>query len=85
MRTFLAALLGAAACVPALVHATLILPDPADAAASVPAADVPSLVAAYQPYRDQPAPSWQSLNGAVTHPSRESGMDHGAHHEGAMK
>jgi hypothetical protein len=51
MRMSIAALLGAAALLPALVHATT-LPDPADAAASVPAISVPSAFADYQPYRD---------------------------------
>jgi hypothetical protein len=77
MRMFTAALLGAAAVLPTLVHATPALPDPADAAAPVPAVSVPSAFADYQPYRDQKAPTWQELNRAVTNPSGMAGMSHG--------
>lgn len=77
MRMSIAALLGAAALLPALVHATT-LPDPADAAASVPAVSMPSAFADYQPYRDQKAPTWQELNRAVTSSSGRKGMSHGA-------
>lgn len=78
MRMFIAALLSAAALLPALVHATTTLPDPADAAASVPAVSVPSAFADYQPYRDQKAPAWQELNRSVTSSSGMKGMSHGA-------
>ncbi|MFM0197933.1 hypothetical protein PQQ81_30375 [Paraburkholderia strydomiana] len=78
MRMYIAALVSAAALLPALVHATTPLPDPADAAASVPAVSVPSAFADYQPYRDQKAPSWQELNRAVTSSSGMKGMSHGA-------
>lgn len=77
MRTFIAALLGATAVVPALVHATSPRPDPADAAASVPAVNVPPVFADYRPYREQKAPSWQTLNRAVASPSGGAGMNHG--------
>lgn len=52
MRMFIAALLGASALLPALVHATTTFPDPADAAASVPGVSVLSAFADYHPYRD---------------------------------
>ncbi|WP_236002532.1 hypothetical protein [Paraburkholderia elongata] len=82
MRTFIVALLGATAVLPALVHATPARPDPADAAASVPAVNVPSAFADYRPYREQKAPSWQALNRAVASPSGEPEMDHGQMHTG---
>lgn len=101
MRMFIAALAGAAALLPALVHATTALPDPTDAAASVPAVSVPSVFADYQPYRDQKAPSWQELNRAVTTSPGKPGMshhsqmpsggsdtknnEHGSHHEEPAK
>ncbi|WP_350357559.1 hypothetical protein [Paraburkholderia fungorum] len=75
MRMFIAALLGASALLPALVHATNTLPDPTDAVASVPAVSVPSAFADYQPYRDQKAPTWQELNRSVTGPSGMKGMN----------
>lgn len=78
MRMFIAALLGASALLPALVHATTTFPDPTDAAALVPAVSVPSAFADYQPYRDQKAPTWQEFNQAVTGPSGMKGMSHGA-------
>ncbi|MFM0077976.1 hypothetical protein [Paraburkholderia sediminicola] len=81
MRTFIAALLGATAVLPALVHATPQHSDPADAAASVPAVSVPSAFADYRPYREQKAPTWQALNRAVAGPSG----GHGTHHEGPAK
>ena len=77
MRMFIAALLSAAALLPALVHATTTFPDPADTAASVPAVSVPSAFADYQPYRDHKAPSWQELNRSVTTSSGMKGMSHG--------
>jgi len=73
---FIAALAGAAALLPALMHATTALADPTDAAASVPAVSVPSVFADYQPYRDQKAPSWQELNRAVTTSPGKPGMSH---------
>ncbi|MFL9867378.1 hypothetical protein PQR67_24650 [Paraburkholderia fungorum] len=82
MRTFIAALLGATAVLPALGHATSTRPDPADAAASVPAVNVPSVFADYRPYREQKAPGWQALNRAVASPSGESGMHHGSMRSG---
>ncbi|SOE98177.1 hypothetical protein SAMN05446635_6143 [Burkholderia sp. OK233] len=80
MRTFIAALLGATAVLPALVHATPPHPDPADAAASVPVVNVPSVFADYRPYREQKAPTWQALNRAVASPSGKPGMNHGQMH-----
>ncbi|MFM0412550.1 MULTISPECIES: hypothetical protein [Paraburkholderia] len=77
MRMYIA-LLSAAALMPALVHATTTLPDPADAAATVPAVSVSSAFADYQPYRDQKAPTWQELNRAVTSTTGMKGMSHGA-------
>ncbi|MCX4144537.1 hypothetical protein PQR70_08140 [Paraburkholderia madseniana] len=82
MRTFIAALLGATAVLPALVHAISPLPDPADAAASVPAVNVPSAFADYRPYLEQKAPTWQALNRAVASPSGKPEMDHGQMHSG---
>ncbi|MGU7773830.1 hypothetical protein ACV229_27075 [Burkholderia sp. MR1-5-21] len=77
MRMFIAALLSAAALLPALGHATTTLPDPTDAAASVPAVSVSSTFADYQPYRDQKAPTWQELNRVVASSSEMTGMSHG--------
>ena len=79
MRTFSAALLSAAAALPALAHATTPLPDPTDPAASVPVLSVPSIFADYQPYQDKKAPSWQELNKSVINgPSKTgtAGMNH---------
>lgn len=83
MRTFIAALLGATAVLPALVHAMPTRPDPADAAASVPAVNVPSVFADYRPYREQKTPGWQALNRAVASPPGGSGMNHGQMHSGS--
>ncbi|WP_253958926.1 hypothetical protein [Paraburkholderia fungorum] len=80
MRTFIAALLGATAVLPALVHAMPTRPDPADPAASVPAVNVPSVFADYRPYREQKTPGWQLLNRAVASPSGGAGMNHGQMH-----
>jgi hypothetical protein len=74
MRMFISALVSAAALLPALGHAAPALPDPTDAAASVPAVSVPSAFADYQPYQDQKAPTWQELNQAVTSSSGMAGM-----------
>ncbi|NPT38306.1 hypothetical protein [Paraburkholderia xenovorans] len=82
MRTFIAALLGATACLPALVHATTMFPDPADAAVSVPAVEAPSTLADYRPYREQQTAGWRALNRAVTQPSDGAGMSHGTMHSG---
>lgn len=76
MRMFIAALPGAAALLPALVLATTALPDPTDAAASVPVVSVPSAFPDYQPYREQKAPTWQELNRAVTTTPGKPGMSH---------
>jgi hypothetical protein len=73
---FIAALSGAAALLPALVHATTALPEPTDSAASVPTVSVPSVFADYQPYRDEKAPSWQELNRAVMTTPGKPGMSH---------
>ncbi|TCW84238.1 hypothetical protein C5O80_14395 [Burkholderia sp. SRS-46] len=73
MRLILAALLGAAAFLPPFAHATTALPDPADAAAPVPAhAAVPSAFDGYRPYRDGEGPGWRQLNRAVTEPARRA-------------
>jgi len=80
MRTFIAALRGATAVLPALVHAMSTRPDPADPAASVPAVNVPSVFADYRPYREQKTPGWQLVNRAVASPSGGAGMNHGQMH-----
>lgn len=77
MRLISAALLGAAASLPTLVHGTTPIPDPADPAASVPAIRVPSAFAGYRPYSDAGHPTWQQLNQAVQDRPRVSGMTHG--------
>jgi hypothetical protein len=74
MRMFISALFSAGALLPTLGHATTALPDPTDAAASVPAVSVPSVFADYHPFQDQKAPTWQELNQAVTSSSRMAGM-----------
>jgi hypothetical protein len=74
MRMFISALFSAAALLPTLGHATTALPDPTDAAASVPAVSVPSVFADYHPFQDQKAPTWQELNQAVTSSSGMAGM-----------
>ncbi|MFM0228360.1 hypothetical protein [Paraburkholderia dipogonis] len=84
MRTFIAALLGATACLPALAYATPILPDPTDPAASVPAIEAPSIMADYRPYREQQAPNWPALNRAVANPSGHAGMSHGSMHSSSV-
>jgi hypothetical protein len=78
MHLISAALLSAAANVPMLAHATTILQDPADAAASVPTIAVPSAFDGYHPYRDSDNPSWRQLNQAVRdQPMAHGGMKHG--------
>lgn len=76
MRMFIAALLSAAAWLPALLHATTTFPDPTDPTASVPAVSVPSALSDYQPYRDQKQPTWKELNRSVTNSSGMKGMGH---------
>ncbi|HHX4058133.1 TPA: hypothetical protein ACU967_005954 [Burkholderia contaminans] len=76
MRLIFAALLGAAATLPALVHATTTIPDPTDAAASVPATTVPSAFEGYHPYRDGDGPTWQQLNRAVLDKPTKGGVKH---------
>ncbi|KVD82525.1 hypothetical protein WS62_23075 [Burkholderia sp. ABCPW 14] len=71
MRKISAALLGASAAWPALVHATMFA-DPADAAASVPAIVAPSALDGYRGYRDDDGPTWQQLNRAVAEPPRNA-------------
>ncbi|MBS2132207.1 hypothetical protein KEX41_28905 (plasmid) [Burkholderia thailandensis] len=79
MRLLSAALLGAAATLPSLAHATTTFPDPTDAAASAPAITVPSTFDGYQPYRDGEGPTWQQLNRAVMEkPVKKGGMKHDA-------
>ncbi|AOJ72134.1 MULTISPECIES: hypothetical protein [Burkholderia] len=72
MRKISAALLGASAAWPALVHATTTFADPADAAASVPAIVAPSALDGYRRYRDEDGPTWQQLNRAVAEPPRRA-------------
>ena len=76
MRLISAALLGAAASLPSLGHATTVIPDPADAAALVPAMTIPSAFDGYHSYRDGggKGPTWQQLNQAVLNKP----TDHGA-------
>ncbi|WP_272544865.1 hypothetical protein PPH94_019530 [Burkholderia cepacia] len=77
MRLISAALLGAAASLPTLVHATITLPDPTDAAASVPAISAPATFDGYRPYNDADNPTWQQLNQAVQEKPAKGGMTHG--------
>jgi hypothetical protein len=77
MRLISAALLGAAASLPTLVHAGTTISDPADAAAPVPAITVPSAFDGYRRYSDADHASWQQLNRAVEEKPRASGMMHG--------
>lgn len=74
MRLISSALLGAAAILPALAHATTTIPDPTDATASVPAITVPSAFDGYHPYRDGDGPTWQQLNRTVLDKPAMSGM-----------
>ncbi|HEM7850246.1 hypothetical protein NUV26_13615 [Burkholderia pseudomultivorans] len=76
MRLTIAALLSAAASLPALSHATTTTPDPTDAAASVPAVSVPSVFDGYRPYSDADNPTWQQLNQAVQDKPVKGGMKH---------
>lgn len=77
MRLLSAALLGAAAGLPALVHATTIIPDPTDAAAPVPAVAFPSALARYRSYSDAGNATWQQLNQAVQDKPLTYGVEHG--------
>ena len=93
MRILSAALVGAAAALPALVLATTSAPDPSDAAASVPAVAAPSAFDDYQPYKDGEVPTWRQVNRAVMPAQtsskrggasgRPSNENHHATHEGA--
>ncbi|MFM0477003.1 hypothetical protein PQR29_21575 [Paraburkholderia strydomiana] len=71
MRTISAALLGAGAALSSLAHATTAVPDPTDAAASVPVVTVQSAFDGYKSWQDGDAPSWQQLNRAVA-PTRST-------------
>ncbi|HTH75705.1 MAG TPA: hypothetical protein VL635_14995 [Trinickia sp.] len=86
MRLISAALLGAAASLPTLVHATIMIPDPADAAARVPAISAPSAFDGYRPYNDADNPTWQQLNQAVWEKPAKGRMTRGGAmaHGGAM-
>ncbi|ABN95715.1 Uncharacterised protein [Burkholderia pseudomallei] len=93
MRKISAALLGASAAWPALVHATTAFADPADAAASVPAIVAPSALDDYRRYRDDDGPNWPQLNREVAPRPRKAaaapagadgGAAAGAHGHGAM-
>lgn len=77
MRLISAALLSAAATLPALAHAAATIPDPTDAEASVPAVTVPSVFFGYHPYSDTGNPTWQQLNQAVQDKSPKAGIKHG--------
>lgn len=74
MRIILAALLTAAAAMPSFASEAPSLPEPTDAAASVPAESVPSVTGAYQPFRDEPVASWRELNNAVATPAKKRGV-----------
>ncbi|SIT48198.1 conserved exported hypothetical protein [Paraburkholderia ribeironis] len=78
MRTISAALICAGAVLPLLAHAATAVPDPTDAAASMPVASASSAFDGYRAYEgsyeDGEAPSWQQLNRAVTPSRRMTGM-----------
>jgi hypothetical protein len=74
MRIICAALLGAAATLPSLTHATPAPANPADATASVPALVVPSAFDGYHPYRDSERSSWRQSNQAVLDDEMPHGM-----------
>lgn len=76
MRLIFAALLGAAAALSSLAHATPAIPDPTDAAALVPAITASSVFEGYRPYRDGEMPTWQQLNQIVLEKPPKSGMKH---------
>ncbi|KVE31203.1 hypothetical protein WS68_16860 [Burkholderia sp. TSV86] len=77
MRLISAALLGAAASLPTLVHATKTIPDPTDAAASVPAISAASAFDGYRRYNDAGNLTWQQLNQAVQDKPANGGVTHG--------
>lgn len=77
MRLISAALLGAAAGLPVLVHATTFIPDPTDASASVPTVAFPSALDGYRPYSDADNATWQQLNQAVQDKPLTHGVEHG--------
>ncbi|MFM0467731.1 hypothetical protein [Paraburkholderia strydomiana] len=79
MRTISAALLGAGAALSSLAHATTAVPDPTDAAASVPVVIVESAFDGYKSWQDGDAPSWQQLNRAVAPTRITSGIKHIQH------
>ncbi|MFM0523424.1 hypothetical protein PQR11_00380 [Paraburkholderia strydomiana] len=76
MRTISAALLGAGAALSSLAHATTAVPDPTDAAASVPVVTVQSAFDGYKSWQDGDAPSWQQLNHAVAPTRSTAGIKH---------
>ncbi|MGC2041467.1 MAG: hypothetical protein WA692_27880 [Paraburkholderia caledonica] len=76
MRTISAALLGAGAALSSLAHATTAVPDPTDAAASVPVVIVESAFDGYKSWQDGDAPSWQQLNRAVAPTRSTAGIKH---------
>ncbi|MFP3600448.1 hypothetical protein [Paraburkholderia sp. SIMBA_053] len=76
MRTISAALLGAGAALSSLAHATTAVPDPTDAAASVPVVTVQSAFDGYKSWQDRDAPSWQQLNRAVAPTRSTAGIKH---------
>ncbi|CAH2897091.1 MAG: FIG00453955: hypothetical protein [uncultured Paraburkholderia sp.] len=77
MRTISAALLGAGAALSSLAHATTAVPDPTDAAASVPVVIVQSAFDGYKSWQDGDAPSWQQLNRAVAPTRSTAKIKHG--------
>jgi hypothetical protein len=77
MRLISAALLGAAATLPPLAHATTTIPDPTEAAASAPAAANTSAFDGYQPYRDGDGRTWLQMNEAVLDNPARGGVKRG--------
>ncbi|SMF99588.1 hypothetical protein [Burkholderia singularis] len=77
MRLISAALLGAAASLPTLVHATKTIPDPTDAAASVPAISAAPAFDGYRRYNDADNLTWPQLNQAVQGKPAGGGIMHG--------
>ncbi|GJH18094.1 hypothetical protein CBA19CS22_16150 [Caballeronia novacaledonica] len=75
MRIILTALLTAAAAMPSFASEKPSLPDPTDAAASVPSASVPPIVGSYQSFKDKPVGSWRELNNAVAPSPKKSRPD----------
>jgi hypothetical protein len=66
MRTIPAALAAATALLPSLALASPEVPDPTDAAASVPVTTAISAFEGYRPYQDGDTPGWQEVNRAVS-------------------